>query len=49
MIEAFPFEMNGLHTHATLNLLRLGLYDVMIGVDWLAAHKVKLYCFNKSL
>ena len=26
----------------------LGSYDVLIGMDWLEAHKVKLDCYNKT-
>ena len=26
----------------------LGCYDVLIGMDWLEAHKVKLDCYNKN-
>jgi hypothetical protein len=41
--------MNGLHTQVALNILPLGSYDVLIGMDWLASHKVKLDCFNKTI
>jgi hypothetical protein len=36
VIEACPIEMNGLQTQATLNILPLGSYDVLLGMDWLA-------------
>jgi hypothetical protein len=49
MIESCPIEMNGLHTEPTLNLLPLRSYDILIGMDWLVFHKVKLDCFNKNL
>jgi hypothetical protein len=49
MIEACPFEMNGLHTQATLNILPLGSYDVLIGMDWLVVHKEKLDFHDKTL
>jgi hypothetical protein len=41
--------MNGLPTQATLNMLPLGYYDLLICMDWLAAHKTKLDCYNKTL
>jgi hypothetical protein len=41
--------MNGLPTRATLNMFALGSYDLLIGMDWLAAHKTKLDCYNKTL
>jgi hypothetical protein len=36
-------------TQATLNVLPLGSYDLLIGMDWLAAHKAKLDCYYKTL
>ena len=41
--------MNGLPTQATLNMLPLGSYDLLIDMDWLAPHKTKLDCYNKTL
>ena len=40
--------MNGLVTCVDLNVLPLGSYDVLIGMDWLEAHRVKLDCYNKT-
>ena len=40
--------MNGLVTCVDLNVLLLGSYDVLIGMDWLEAHKVKLDGYNKT-
>ena len=40
--------MDGLFTYANLNILPLGSYDILIGMDWLEAHKVKLDCYNKT-
>ena len=33
---------------ADMNVLPLGSYDVLIGMDWLEAHKVKLDYYNKT-
>ena len=30
--------MNGLKTFADLNIMNLGSYDVLIGMDWLDSH-----------
>jgi hypothetical protein len=49
VIEDFPFAMGGLHTQETLNILHLGSYDVLIGMDWLAANKSQLNCYEKTL
>ena len=34
-------------TCVDLNVLPLGSYDVLIGMDWLEAHRVKLDYYNK--
>ena len=39
--------MNGLVTCVDLNVLPLGSYDVLIGMDWLEANKVNIDCYNK--
>ena len=48
MIEKCPLVMNGLNTCVDLNVLTLGSYDVLIGMDWLEAHRVKLDSYNKN-
>jgi hypothetical protein len=39
--------MNGLSTKAYLNILPLGSYDILIGMDWLDQHHDILNCHNK--
>jgi hypothetical protein len=41
--------MNGFPTQENLNILPLGSYDLLIGMDWLASHKTKLDCYSKTL
>ena len=48
VVEKFPLVINGLITYVDLNVLPLGFYDVLIGMDWLEAHRVKLDCYNKN-
>ena len=48
IVENFPLYMDGLFTYANLNILPLGSYDILIGMDWLEAHKVKLDCYKKA-
>ena len=48
MVEKCSLVMNGLVTCIDLNVLPLGSYDVLIGIDWLEAHRVKLDCYNKA-
>jgi hypothetical protein len=40
--------MNGLLTGVNLNILPSGSYDVLICMDWLASHKVRLDCSNNN-
>ena len=42
VVDKCPLVMNGLVTCVDLNVLPLGSYDVLIGMDWLEAHRVKL-------
>ena len=48
VVDKCPLVMNGLVTCVDLNVLPLGSYDVLIGMDWLEAHRVKLDCYNKT-
>jgi len=41
--------LNGIVTQTTLNILHLGSYDVLLGMDWLTVHKAKLDYYNKTL
>jgi hypothetical protein len=46
VIPTCQFIMNVLPTHATLNMLPLGSYDLLIDMDWLASHQTKLDCYT---
>ena len=48
MVKKFPLVMNGLVTCVDMNFLPLGSYDVLIGMDWLEAQRVRLDCYNKT-
>jgi hypothetical protein len=39
-------EMNGLHTKANFNIIPLGSYDFLIGMEWLEQHHALLYFYN---
>ena len=43
-----PLEINGLNTFTILNVIALGSYDALIGMDWLTTHRVILDCYNKT-
>ena len=48
MVEKCPLEMDGLVTYADLNVIPLGSYDILIGMNWLEAHRVNIDYFNKT-
>ena len=48
MVEKCSLVMNGLVTCVDLNVLPLVSYDVLIGMDWLEAHRVKIDCYNNT-
>ena len=41
--------MNGVKTFEDLNMIPLGSYDVLIGMDWLDAQHAILECYNTCL
>jgi hypothetical protein len=52
VVEAIPacqLMLGEFPTQATLNVLPLGSYDLLIGMDWLSAHKARLDCYHKTL
>jgi hypothetical protein len=49
VIPACQFVMSGFPTQVNLNILPIGSYDLLISMDWLAAHKTKLDCYSKTL
>jgi hypothetical protein len=48
MVMACPMNMNRLSTSADLNIIPLGSYNYLIGMDWLDQQHVVLECYNKS-
>lgn len=40
--------MKGFISHVDLNILPLGSYDLLIGMDWLEKHRVILNCYDKT-
>jgi hypothetical protein len=49
VIPACQLTLGEFPTRATLNILPLGSYNLLIGMDWLAAHKAKVECYHKTL
>jgi hypothetical protein len=42
LVKDCPMDMNGLSTKEYLNIIPLGSYDFLIGMDWLDKHHVVL-------
>ena len=42
MVKSYLMDMNGLNTREDLNILTLGSYDYLIGLDWFDQHHVIL-------
>jgi hypothetical protein len=41
--------MNGLNTKVDVNIIPLGSYGCLIGMDWLEKHHIVLDCYNKTI
>jgi hypothetical protein len=48
MVKACQMDMNGLSTTTDLNIVPLGSYGFLIGMDCLDQHHVILDCYNKE-
>ena len=48
VVEKCPLVMNGWVTYVDLNVLPLGSYDVLIGMDWLEEHRAIFDCYHKT-
>jgi hypothetical protein len=49
LVKYCPIDMNGLSTKVDVNIILLGSYDFLIGIDWLEKHHVVLDCYNKTI
>jgi hypothetical protein len=45
----FEFSLDGQNIRTSFNILPLGSYDMVVGMDWLEKHKVVLNCYAKTL
>jgi hypothetical protein len=46
LVKEFPINMNQTNTKEDLNIIILGYYDYLIGMDWLEMHHVILNCYK---
>ena len=49
IVKECEVNLNGFLTEVNLNILPLGLYDILIGMDQLEQHHVMLDCLHKSI
>jgi hypothetical protein len=48
MVRGCPININGVSTNFDMNIIPLGSYDIIIGMDWMDKHHVVLDCHNKT-
>jgi len=48
-VRSFAFELNGMPTTIHLNVLPLGLYNMILGMDLMYLHRTKVDCFDKAI
>ena len=49
IVKECEIDLNGFPMKVNLNILPLGSYDILIGMDWLEHHYVMLDCLHKSI
>jgi hypothetical protein len=47
MVRSCSISLNNVNTSIDLNIIPLGCYDILIGMDWLEKHRAILDCHNK--
>jgi hypothetical protein len=48
VVGSFSISLNGVNTSVDLNIIPLGYYDILIGMDWLEKHHVVLVFHRKT-
>ena len=48
-LPKIAIQLNGFPTEVNLNILPLGSYDLLIGMDWLEKKKTLMNCWDKTL
>ena len=49
LVKYCLIDINGLNVKVDVNIIPLGSYDFIIGMDWLEKHHVVLDCYNKTI
>jgi predicted aspartyl protease len=48
MVRGCSISLNGVNTNVDINIIPLGSYDILIGMDWLEKHHDVLDCHSKK-
>jgi hypothetical protein len=48
MVRSCSISLNDMNTSIDLNIITLGSYDILIGLDWLDKHHDVLDCHKKT-
>ena len=48
-VRSCAFELNGMPTSEHLNVLLLGSYSMILGMDWLYLHMTKVDYYDKAI
>jgi hypothetical protein len=48
MVRSCSISLNGVNTSVDMNIIPLGSYDILIGMDWLDKHHDVLHCHRKT-
>ena len=48
-VRVCAFELNNMPTIAHLNVLPLGSYSMLLGMDWLYLQRTKVDCYEKDI
>ena len=48
-VRVCEFELNGIPTTTHLNVLPLGSYSILLGMDLLYLHRAKVDCYEKAI
>ena len=49
LVGELKFKLGGYHTTASFRVLPLGIFDGILGMDWLAKHNATIECKTKLL
>ncbi len=48
-VISYAFELKGISRSMYVNVLPLGSYSMLLGMDWLSIHRTKVDCYDKAI